>query len=159
MNRALFLTALAMAVTPMNPTSNKISLATQLLNGKLKKFIPVMQRRVIASNLRGEEGEWFADKLIEIDGIIEKMPKSYETEGQGANAVVHLHYFGGGTFNAWVTEKDAEGGTQQAFGKQDLFGDGGELGYISIDEIVASNRTELDLHWTPKPLKECGVTE
>lgn len=133
----------------------KLQQAKALLVGPLAKFIPVSQRRVIAGCLRGEEGEWFADKLIEIHGIIEKMPHSYQTDGQGEKAIVHLHYFGGGTFNAWVTEKDVDGGTPQAFGRQDLFGDGGELGYISIDEIVRGRFSELDLHWTPKPLSEC----
>jgi hypothetical protein len=129
--------------------------AKRLLNGPLAKFIPVVQRRVISGLLLGEEGQWFAEKLIELHGIIEKMPHTGQTDGQGCAAIVHLHYFGGGTFNAWITEKDVDGGTMQAFGKQDLFGDGGELGYICIDEIVQSRHCEIDLHWTPRPLKEC----
>jgi hypothetical protein len=79
--------------------------------------------------------------------------------------VAYLHYFAGGQANWYITEKDkgcpddedygGPGGPpqQQAFGLADLFGDGGELGYISIAEILA-NRGELDLHWTPKPLSE-----
>lgn len=134
--------------------TKKIEKAKALLIGELQKFIPVGQRQILASNLRGEEREWFADKMIELHDIIEKMPTTGETDGQGKAAVIHLHYFGGGTFNAWITEKDVDGGTQQAFGRQDLFGDGGELGYISIDEIVESRRTEIDLHWTPKTLGE-----
>ena len=35
----------------------------------------------------------------------------------------------------------------------DLCGDGGELGYISIAELIQLG-AELDLHWTPRTLAE-----
>lgn len=41
----------------------------------------------------------------------------------------------------------------QAFGLADLFGDGGELGYISIEELKSVD-AEFDLYWTPKTLRE-----
>ncbi len=125
----------------------------ELTNGELSKFIGQRQKSFLLPLLRGEERQWFASTLIELAQRIEKMPKSYETDGQGENAVVYLHYFTG-SGNWWITEKDAEGGVDQAFGKADLYGDGGELGYISITELVENN-VEIDLHWTPKPLKEC----
>lgn len=139
-----------------NQLNAKLQTAKELLVGPLAKFIPARQREAIASNLRGNERGWFADKMIELHDLIEKMPHTYQTKGQGTNAVAYLHYFGGGSFNAWITEKDVDGGTQQAYGRQDIYGDGGDIGYVCIDEIVASKRCELDLHWTPIPLKECG---
>ena len=41
----------------------------------------------------------------------------------------------------------------QAFGLADLFGDGGELGYVSIEELKSVG-AEMDLYWTPKTLRE-----
>lgn len=72
----------------------------------------------------------------------------------GDQAVVYLHYFYG-RCDWFITEKDVEGdGTVQAFGMANL-GYGGELGYISIEEIVQSDSPiELDLHWQPKTLSE-----
>jgi hypothetical protein len=73
-------------------------------------------------------------------------------------AVAHLRYFAGGSAAWLITERDAgapddstPGEQSQAFGHADLFGDGGELGYISIAEIIAEGG-ELDLHFTAKPL-------
>lgn len=48
---------------------------------------------------------------------------------------------------------DEKGKQHQAFGVADLFGDGGELGYISIPEITAEG-AELDFHWTPKTIAQ-----
>jgi hypothetical protein len=94
---------------------------------------------VIFSGLQGEESGYFEQV-------------SYETDGQGDNAVVYLHYFLNGC-DWYITEKDMEDDQLQAFGYANL-GYGGELGYISIQEIVTVG-AELDLHWTPKPLKDC----
>ena len=103
---------------------------------------------------------------------IAKMPGSYETDGQGREAIAHLRYFipsagslGGedyrrgvlaGRCPAWsVTERDKSAndgdGNAQSFGLTDLFADGGELGYISIPELL-ENGAWLDLSFTPKPL-------
>ena len=45
----------------------------------------------------------------------------------------------------------------KAFGLADPFGDGGELGYISIMELRRAG-VELDLYWTPKTLAEIRAT-
>jgi hypothetical protein len=87
------------------------------------------------------------------------MPKSYETDGQGDKAIAHLHYFAGGS-DFYITEKDkgdgrdeVPGQQHQAFGLSDVFGDGGELGYVSIAELI-QHKVELDLYWTPRTLAE-----
>ena len=131
----------------------------ELTFGKLKHFISKPQLSVITDNLQGEEGDFFANKVLEIAGVIETMPQTYETDGQGAAAVVHLHYFLGGV-EAWITEKDMGDGSAddrqyQAFGLIALTGGKGDavLGYISIEELIRNNG-ELDLYWTPKTLRE-----
>ncbi len=93
--------------------------------------------------------------MIALADQLAAMPVTYQTSKLGKQAIVHLHYFLGGRVNAWITEKDKDGGTLQAFGKVDLFGDGGEVGYVCIDELLEAG-AELDFHWTPKPLGECG---
>lgn len=119
------------------------------------------QRAVLAQALRGEEGKHFVNVLTELKARIEAMPKTYETDGvDGDEKVAYLHYFMGGV-DAWIVEKDRGDGSAdetqyQAFGKITLFGGGGreaEWGYINIEELIA-NGVELDLYWTPKPMKE-----
>lgn len=135
--------------------------AAQLLipGGALVHFICKRQRAVIMSLMAGEEGDWFAQKMLDLDAAIKLMPVT------GANAevdtkdqVVHLHYFIGG-IDSWITELDAsapedDGDHHQAYGAQRLNpGWDAEFGYISLPELLESN-IELDLHWTPKPWGE-----
>lgn len=124
-----------------------------LTTGELSRFIGRSQKSVLADALRGEEREWFAETIRELASRIARMHVTYQQDGKGDEAIVHLRYFYGGRATWLITEKDMDGGTQQAFGRADLYGDGGELGYISIDELVA-NDVEIDLHWTPKPMRE-----
>ena len=118
----------------------------------LSRFVGGSQKQVIRQNMRGEEGEWFCAKVVELSRVIESMPASYETDGQGDEAIVHLHYFTGG-MDWYIVEKDAEDEQLQAFGLADLFRDGGEVGYIDLTEITRCG-AELDFHWTPKTLGE-----
>lgn len=119
----------------------------------LRRFIGPSQLRCMLEGARGEEGQFFREKLWEIYALTLSMPETYDQEELGENAIIHLHYFAGGQANWWITERDKEPVQHQAFGLADLFGDGGELGYISIVEIL-QNRGELDLHWIPKTIKQ-----
>lgn len=116
----------------------------------VRPFVPVMQLQCLVDGLRGEEREFFREKLRELAATIEAMPVTYAQSELGDEAVVHLHYFFGGA-DWWITEKDMEGGTPQAFGLVDL-GHGPELGYISIDELVRMRGMDVDLHWKPVTL-------
>lgn len=129
----------------------KANLGIEALN-KIRSFLPSSQFKVLSQNIKkSEESGFFIDKVLEIQNIIDTMPKTYEQDGKGNNAIAYLHYFGGSS-DFYITEKDMQGnGTKQAFGLADIFGDGGEIGYISISEIV-SNGMELDLYWQPKTL-------
>jgi len=118
---------------------------------QLKGFIGRNQLAAIDAGVWGEERQFFYDKLVEMAQVVTTMPVTYQTDGQGLDAVVQLHYFVAGC-DWFITERDCESEQFQAFGKADL-GYGGELGYISIVEIL-ENGGELDLHWTPKTLKE-----
>lgn len=121
---------------------------------ELKAFIGRAQLLTIARNRLEEEGEFFQDKLIEFADRIRTMPKTYEQDG-AKDPVAYLHYFAGGQASWWITEKDKETpeepGQHQAFGLADLFQNGGEMGYISIVELL-ENGAELDLFFEPTPL-------
>lgn len=148
----------------MNITEAVQSLSST--DGFFRHWMPYAQRVVLTQSLRGEEKSSFVTILTELKARIESMPKSYETDGQGDEAVVYLHYFRG-SVDAWVIEKDKgeepDNGEPvplpcecyeqyQAFGKVDL-GYGAELGYISISDLI-NNGVELDLYFDPKPLSE-----
>ena len=130
--------------------ATKLQAATAI--HQLKGFIGRNQLKMIDLGIWGEERQFFYDKLVEMAQIVTTMPVTYETDGQGLDAVVKLHYFTGGA-DWYITERDCETEQLQAFGKADIFQDGGELGYISIVELLEVG-AELDLHWTPKTLAQ-----
>jgi len=125
----------------------------------LRDFVGSQQIKCMVDLCRkGEERGHFKDKVRDMAELIRTMPKTYEQDGKGQDAVVSLHYFKGG-MDWYITEKDIEmpnePGQHQAFGLANL-GQGGELGYISIVELTGSG-VELDLYWTPKTLKEIAA--
>ncbi len=123
----------------------------------LRRFISHRQMAALQRCLLGEERQFFISKLADLANLIASMPATYAQEGKGEDAIVYLHYFAGGQANWYITEKDVETadepGQHQAFGLADLFGDGGELGYISIVELISSG-AELDLYFQPRTLRE-----
>lgn len=119
---------------------------------KLKDFIGHSQLVAIGRVCHSEECQYMFDKLTELAKVVETMPKTFETDGQ-PDPIVYLHYFMGG-MDWHITERDMTPIQLQAFGRANL-GGGGELGYISIFEITRMG-AEIDLHWQPKPLSQCG---
>ena len=129
---------------------------------RLKKFMPVAEFNVLKSALRGEERDGFADMLRGMAARVGAMPLTYQQDGKGDAAMVYLHYFTPAS-DWYITEKDVDVETLQAYGYAMLNGDriNAEMGYISIDELI-SNGAELDLHFTPRSLgaiKEKGETK
>ena len=120
----------------------------------IRPFLSRMQLAVMAEACGGEEKEFFMQKIIDLALMINTMPKTYEQADKGDEAVVYLHYFQGGA-DWYITEKDVDGGVQQAFGYAILNGDDecAECGYISIAEITRCD-VELDLYFTPCSLAE-----
>lgn len=115
----------------------------------IKSFIGRSQYRTISNAMRGEEKEFFIDKARVLADIINGMAKTYEQDGKGLESKAYLHYFKGSS-DWYITEKDMQGGTAQAFGYAKL-SQGGEMGYISIDELTKGD-VELDLHFDPQAL-------
>lgn len=115
----------------------------------ISSFLPHAQLEVITEACLGEEGEFFIKRIIELAQQIDSMPVTYEQDGKGDLATVHLHYFVG-SCDWYITEKDVDGGVRQAYGYAILNGDdeNAECGYIAIDEITRCG-AELDLYFTP----------
>ncbi|MBS0174307.1 MAG: hypothetical protein JSR64_09760 [Nitrospira sp.] len=141
------------------PLASRRLTAETLAN--MRRFIGPVQMAVLQLAMRGEEKRFFIDKLAELAARIDGMPKTYETDGQGDQAVAHLHYFKNGA-DWYITEKDmgaaddeVPGAQHQAHGLAFIFSDDqhGEHGYISIVELL-SHRVELDLHFVPRTLEE-----
>lgn len=120
-----------------------------------RKFISPQQVRAMLHSIRGEERAHFVEKFTEYAGRFATMPETYGQDGLGDQAIVYLHYFHGGA-DWYITERDSDPdgeGQVQAFGLADLYGDGGELGYISILELIRAG-VELDLYWKPCTLAQ-----
>jgi len=124
--------------------------AVQCLHG----FVPPKQLDLVGSLGRLKAGTHFRDVLIELATTITNMPKTYDQDDKGDDAIVHLHYFYGSA-DWWITEKDCEPEQHQAFGFVNL-GDpqNAELAYISLVELGSVPGVEIDLYWTPKTLGE-----
>jgi len=123
---------------------------------KIRKFLSRSQYRAMSLAMKGEDGSFFIDKAKALAALINGMAVTYEQDGKGDDAVAYLHYFQGAG-DWFITEKDIDGGTPQAFGFANL-GHGGELGYISIDELVKNN-VELDLHFMPTRLGDVSGSD
>lgn len=122
----------------------------------LKHFINTSQLNTLHHlAATSEEAEYFVQKLQELEHLFESMPRVYEQEEKGDNAVIYLHYFRGNQ-DAWITERDTTDEQLQAFGLIDL-GMGPEIGYIPIKTLIENN-FELDLYWQPITLKELKGT-
>lgn len=118
-------------------------------------YISDAMRDTYVDSVRDGYQAGYEKQFRAIDAIIKTMPVTYQQDGKANESIVYLHYSLGGA-NWYITEKDKTGtGTVQAFGLADLFQDGGELGYISIEELTSDEiGAELDLNWIPKTLRE-----
>lgn len=127
---------------------------------KLTPFMGVSQRKTVEIALRGEEGEWFMEKMEELAARVESMPVTYGQDGKGDDAICYLHYFGG-AYDGYITEKDMEEPENPAEAQWQAHGyvhwqqSPGHLslGYICLPEILASNM-ELDFHFEPTTVRE-----
>jgi len=143
---------------PTSPEAAALAFEDQLI--ALRWYVPHRQAALLRQLAKGEEKTFFIEKVAELHAQINAMPKSYEQDGKGGDAIAHLHYFTGAA-DFYITERDAgingDGDMSvpqmQAFGLADPFGNGGEMGYINLREIGNAG-AELDLHFMPKPLRE-----
>ncbi len=149
-------------ITPAEPTPAEWTRRGNAALVRLAGFIGGRQLAAVKQLLRNsEERDFFALKMEELAAIVEKMPKTQETDGQGDDAICHLRYFGGGDYTSWLTEKDmqeAENPAEaqwQAYGRVHWGRNGAHLsqGYICLPEIFKSH-AELDFHFTPCTVRE-----
>ncbi len=120
----------------------------------LLPFLGGPQKGATETGLRGPDGDFFDAKMRSLQTLIETMPRSYETEGQGDQAIVHLHYFGASS-DWYLTELDSDPdhvGQRQAFGVADLGMGYPEMGYIDLQEALRLG-AELDYHFEPVSLR------
>lgn len=122
-----------------------------------KKFISPRQLINFQKLVLTENKGFFFSKLEEFANRIEKMPKTYEQDGLGEDAMVFLHYFKKNA-HYYIMEKDMEEEQLQAFGWADCGLGFPELGYISIVELL-NNGFELDFDFQPKKLKDIKEAE
>ena len=110
--------------------------------------------RTMAHPAHSQEWQFYVAKVEALADLVAGMVQTYQQEGKGDQATVYLHYFIGGS-DWYITEKDVDGGVEQAFGYAVLNGDEdcAELGYISIQELAACG-AELDLYFSPCTLGE-----
>jgi hypothetical protein len=118
---------------------------------ELRQFIGKGQLAALRILFAGEERQYFFDKVCELRDLVANMPKTYEQEGKGDGAIIHLHYFIGNC-NWYITERDSEEAQLQAFGLAEL-GYGPEYGYISVEELL-ENHVELDFYYRPRTVAE-----
>lgn len=91
------------------------------------------------------------------DEIARQLPPLYSQEEQGENAIAVVKFFTPWTGWTWyASEYDPE--KRLCFGV--VHGQEREYGYFSLDELEEIRgpgglTIERDLHWKPKPLKEC----
>lgn len=123
----------------------------------VKYFLPSFQEKIIRTNPE------FEDVRKRLNEIIPAIPKTYETDGITLNEkVAYLHYFYG-NMDWYIFEKDMGDGSSdlsqyQAYGMAD-FGDGSELGYISIADILKQGKVELDLYFEPTKWKDVNKSQ
>lgn len=125
----------------------------------LRGFIGRSQLHAIGDACRSEEKQFFFDRLTSLGQMVLKMPRTYDQDGIGNQAIAFLHYFAGGC-DWYITERDSDPdgeGQIQAFGYANLGDDeSAELGYISIPELIGAG-VELDLYFTPKTLQQINA--
>jgi len=117
----------------------------------LCRFIGPDQLAALNILFNGEDRQHFFDKVCELRDLVTSMPITYEQEGKGESAAIHLHYFIGNC-TWYIIEKDCEEEQLQAFGIADL-GYGPEYGYISIQELL-ENGVELDFYYRPRTVAQ-----
>lgn len=114
----------------------------------LRAFIPPAQLETMLAFT--EERAHFLAKLDEFYERTRSMPRVYEQDGKGDDAVAFLHYFSG-SYDAFITERDTSHAQLQAFGLAGFNGHDLELGYVSLPELFKAG-VELDLYFKPTTL-------
>lgn len=89
--------------------------------------------------------------------VARRLPPLYSQEDLGSDALAQVKFFTPWTSWTWYAS-EYDPAERLFFGV--VVGHERELGYFSLDELEQVRgpgglTIERDLHWTPKPLKEC----
>lgn len=109
-----------------------------------KSVIPEQQFITTLSLSKGEEGDFFKQKIKDIANAVSKAPKLYETDGAEQHALLFRYFHPAGT-ESLVCEIGEDG---EAFGFQCINGDyiDAEWGYIDLNELKKIPEMQLDYH-------------
>lgn len=126
---------------------------------RLQPLMSIRQGKAVAEMMRGEEGQFFIDKMVEMALLVDAMPVTYQQQDE-KDPMAYLHYFYGGS-DWYIAEKDMDGEVDQAYGFACLNGDMmcAEYGYISIAELCSvatpfGKGVDLDFHFTPRRMSD-----
>lgn len=106
--------------------------ATTEAAATLAQFMGDSQMLALSEALEVEEGMYFVKTLGELASLLDTMPRTYDQDGKGDQAVAYLHYFMGG-MDWYITERDMGEEQLQAYGLADLGMGCPEQGYIISD--------------------------
>ncbi|HCG3427903.1 hypothetical protein [Acinetobacter baumannii] len=121
--------------------------------GNLRKVMSDPQIACLLSGTKGVESEHYKYLIIKVDDIVAKCPVTYQTDGQGDNAICQMHYFKGDS-DVYIVELDVAGPPHtQAYGVIRLNGGYPELGYIDLDVLIKYG-FELDLYYAQQTVGE-----
>lgn len=114
---------------------------------KANTLIPAVQFKSSLEYTKGEEGNFYKEKIKEIASVIDNAPKLYETDGLDEHPIA-LRYFHPTGTEVLICELGKNG---EAFGYTVLNGDYqmSEFGYRDINEIKNIKGMELD-YYLPK---------
>lgn len=134
-----------LAIAKTNDKMEKIKFSEEALN-----FVPKHQLSIV------NKSDEFDEVVERINKVVAEMPSTYDTESI-KDKTIWLHYFYGNQ-DWYIFEKDKGDGSGdmsqlQAYGYADL-GQGAEMGYINIDDLINLGSVELDLYFTPKKWSE-----
>jgi len=128
----------------------KETIEDAFLNAKYTRAImPKAQQMAVMQSGKGEEKQFFIDKIKEFEKAFEDAKKRQNISLD--DSIVKAHFFYGQT--DWYI-LDYEPSENMFFGYVILNGDvqNAEAGYISIDELHTVKGIELDFYWTQKEL-------
>lgn len=124
----------------------------------LQFFMPKGQIEAVKELSRGEEGQFYMEKIQELAHRVRNMPKTRETDGLGDSALIHLRYTRSNGDVFLVTEKDVGAAGDKLPGQQlQAFGVSGDAqsvapAYISIADLI-DHGVELDFYFEPQTIE------
>lgn len=108
----------------------------------VKNVLPTAQYLTTLQLSRGEEGEYFKQKIKDLAAAVKNAPKMYSTEGKEQHPIVMKYFHPTGTVSL-ISEIGKDG---EAFGFQCINGDWdrAEWGYIDLNEVKSIPGMEVD---------------